>query len=131
MKTDSTNTVKYPRKLGGEKVIASATATVAIPYSAYRRCCLSLACAASSAGVCTTAGSTTTAAGFGAAETCTGGGGHSVSPSAVTVIDRWTMSSMSSSSRPSLPGVSSLSRFTMLVPYSCEVCAGIRLVRSV
>ena len=51
-----------------------------------------------------------------AAETWTGGGGHSSSPSWTTVIPRTTWSSMSRTGWPSLPGVSSLSRLTRFVP---------------
>jgi NAD(P) transhydrogenase subunit alpha len=52
----------------------------------------------------------------GAAETCTGGGGHMFSPSRTTVMPRCTTSSRSRTSRPSLPGVSSFIRLTTLVP---------------
>ena len=51
-----------------------------------------------------------------AAETCTGGGGHRVSSPWVTVMPRTTVSSMSRTGWPSLSGVTSLSRLTMLVP---------------
>ena len=52
----------------------------------------------------------------GAADTATGGGGQVFSPSRTTVIERWTTSSKSSTSCPSLPGVSSLIRLTRFVP---------------
>ena len=51
-----------------------------------------------------------------AAETCTGGGGQRVSSPWVTVMPRTTVSSMSRTGWPSLSGVTSLSRLTMLVP---------------
>ena len=62
-------------------------------------------------------GSTAAAAtGTGAADTCTGGGGQVFSPWRTTVIARWTTSSKSRTSVPSLPGVSSFIRLTRLVP---------------
>ena len=57
-----------------------------------------------------------TAGAAGAADTCTGGGGQVFSPARTTVIPRWTTSSKSSTTSPSLPGVSSVIRLTRFWP---------------
>ena len=94
----------------GEKAVRANSAAHSAATRAYRRPGRR---GASSAG----AGRTGFAAWIGtAAETATGGGGQVFSPSRTTVIARCTTSSKSSTTVPSLPGVSSFIRLTRLVP---------------
>src|SRR6476469_4278909 len=99
-------------RAGGDIAVTRNSATAATPMMPNRRdadigALVSFAFAAGAAAAGATAG---------AAETETGGGGQVVSPSRTTVIERWTTSSKSSTSWPSLPGVSSFIRLTRLVP---------------
>ena len=128
MTTESMNTMKWPRNGSGATLETSRNSSAAPPMSPSLRPWL-----------IGTFGGFATATGPDAvdapdappADTCTGGGGHSTSPSRTTVIPRWTTSSRSSTSSPSLPGVSSLRRLTRLVTKSWEAWVGSRPGRSV
>ena len=111
----SANTTRCPISAGGDSAVITNSTTPTAATMPYRRpadmCCLTSLPGSPTGATAAVAGAAT-----GAADTDTGGGGQVFSPSRTTVIERWTTSSKSSTSWPSLSGVSSFIRLTRLVP---------------
>src|SRR6516225_5362513 len=105
----SANTVRCGCSAGGDSAASTKNTAAARPATAYRL--------AGVTGFFTGEAAGAAAGTAGAADTWTGGGGQVSSPSRTTVMDRCTVSSKSSTSWPSLPGVISFIRLTRLVPY--------------